>query len=317
MRILITGGMGFIGGNLAVALSNVSDQITLASREALEPPQWLPTAKMIQIDWKDTQSISQMCNGIDVVVHTAGMNAQDCQNNPEDALIFNGHATEKLVKAATNNGVKRFIYLSTAHVYSNPLAGNFTEDSATSNNHPYAISHRIGEEAVLEMQNLNIIEAVVIRLSNVYGKPTHVEANCWDLLINEICRKIFINHEIVLRTNGSQQRDFITMSDTIGVIRRLVHELNFRGIPAILNLGSYSSKSVLEITNLISKRAELMLGFEVPVQRVVKPETPSIQTLRYGSNFKQIFEKEIRNDYEAEIDSLLEYCQNEFNLGLK
>ena len=95
---------------------------------------------------------------VDVVIHTAGMNAQECASDPEQALAFNGTVTADLVSSAVKQGVQKFIYLSTAHVYKEPLVGTISESSQTTNTHPYATSHLAGEIPVLEQ----ILKALVL-----------------------------------------------------------------------------------------------------------------------------------------------------------
>jgi UDP-glucose 4-epimerase len=148
-KILITGGMGYVGGRLAVHLAQAGHQIVLGSRNASSPPVWLPQAEVLQIAWGDAGALEQSCDGVDVVIHAAGMNAQDCAADPAAALGFNGVATARLVAAACRAGVQRFIYLSTAHVYASPLVGAITEETCPRNMHPYATSHIAGEHAVL------------------------------------------------------------------------------------------------------------------------------------------------------------------------
>ena len=149
MRILITGGFGFVGGRLAVHLAQAGHQIVLGSRNASSPPIWLPQAEVVQIVWEDDRTLEHCCDGVDGVIQAAGMNEQDCAAGPVAALDFNGVATARLIEAASRAGVKKFIYLSTAHIYASPLVGTITEETFPRNLHPYATSHLAGEHAVL------------------------------------------------------------------------------------------------------------------------------------------------------------------------
>src|SRR3546814_20189177 len=97
------------------------------------------------------------------------MNAQNCAANPVEALEFNGVATARLVQAAARVGIRRFIYLSTAHVYCAPLTGTITEDTCPRNLHPYATSHLAGENAVLRAVKAGEISGMVLRFLNVLG----------------------------------------------------------------------------------------------------------------------------------------------------
>lgn len=74
--------------------------------------------------------LEQICVGVDAVMHMARMNTQDCAADPVAALDFNALATARLLRAAVRQGVKRFIYISTADVNGNPLNGVITEKPA-------------------------------------------------------------------------------------------------------------------------------------------------------------------------------------------
>lgn len=77
MRILITGGHGYIGGRLAKYLSALDYTIILASRKFYsKSPVWLPEAEMVQVDWNSGNSIMEAVSEVDYVVHSAGSDSQ-------------------------------------------------------------------------------------------------------------------------------------------------------------------------------------------------------------------------------------------------
>jgi UDP-glucose 4-epimerase len=88
MRILITGGFGFVGGRLAVHLAQVGHKIILGTRHSTASPEWLPHAEVAKIAWDDEVALERLCDGVDVIIHAAGMNAQDCATDPVAALAF-------------------------------------------------------------------------------------------------------------------------------------------------------------------------------------------------------------------------------------
>ena len=149
MKVLITGALGYVGGRLARHLAKVGFEVYLGSRKFCPTPDWLDQGSTIIIDWMDESSLLNACKDIDVIVHAAGMNAKECSENPELALKINGFNTERLVKAASEQEVSKFIYLSTAHVYSNNMSGIISEESNVTNLHPYALSKIEGEKATL------------------------------------------------------------------------------------------------------------------------------------------------------------------------
>lgn len=313
MRILITGGMGFVGGRLAAHLQQVGHQIVLGSRNTGSPPNWLFQAEMVQINWKDDLALEQSCKGIDVVIQAAGMNAQDCAANPVAALEFNGLATARLVAAASCAGVQRFIYLSTAHVYASPLVGTITEETCPLNLHPYATSHLAGEHTVLNASERGQIQGIVLRLSNAFGAPMHQGVNCWMLLVNDLCRQAVETRKLVLRTSGLQQRDFVGMTEVCYVAERLA-SCNFATLrSSVFNVGAGVSQSVLEMARLIQRRSHQILGYEPVLQRPGGGANGSHERLTYWAVNLEEMGFNIGVDSTAEIDRLLMFCQSSFN----
>ena len=145
LNILITGGFGFIGGRVSIYLGELGQNIIIGTRKISSTTSFKKKFNKKKVVWNDFTSLKQLCQGIDVIIHTAGMNSQDCANDPVAALEFIGVATTRLVSAALSSGVKKFIYLSTAHIYSSPLVGKISEETYPKNFHPYATSHLAGE----------------------------------------------------------------------------------------------------------------------------------------------------------------------------
>jgi UDP-glucose 4-epimerase len=313
MRILITGGYGFIGGRLAVHLAKVGHQIILGTRHSIALPDWLPQAEMLQIVWDDESLLERACDGMDIIIHAAGMNAQDCNADPVAALAFNGVATARFVAAASRASVKKFIYLSTAHVYASPLAGVITEETCPRNFHPYATSHLAGEQAVLSVHSRGELQGIVLRLSNAFGVPMHKDVNCWMLLVNDLCKQAVQTRKLALQSSGLQYRDFIGLTEVCSVAEKLVDSVQLEQAK-VFNVGAGESQSVLEMAKLIQQRCTEMLGF-----------TPELQYKQSGADElypNLIFRTENLNSLgiswksqtnTEEIDTLLLFCQSSFN----
>ena len=312
MRILITGGFGFIGGRLAVHLSKCGHQIILASRVKRDVPDWLVFAETFHIDWCDESKLREVCSRVDIVIHAAGMNSNDCQADPEVAFEFNGVATARLVRAAVSAEIDTFIYLSTAHVYASPLQGEITEATKLNNPHPYATSHLAGEDAVLKTSERGKTQRVVLRLANIYGAPTHAMANCWMLLVNDLCKQAVTTREILVQSSGLQQRNFLTMSDACVVIEKLLATGSGLNVPAILNVGSRNSETINDMATLIQKRCKEVLGINPIIKHSSDNPKNVASTLNYGTLYSSLFIESILNNKNSEIDSLLEFCRDSF-----
>jgi UDP-glucose 4-epimerase len=313
MRILITGGFGFLGGRLAVHLAQAGHQIILGTRRSIASPVWLIQAEVAKIFWDDEMALDRSCEGVDVIIHAAGMNAQDCAADPVAAMAFNGLATARLVAAASYANVKKFIYLSTAHVYASPLAGVITEETCPQNFHPYASSHLAGEQAVSSKHSRNELQGIVLRLSNAFGAPMHKDVNCWMLLVNDLCRQAVQTRKLILQSSGLQQRDFISLTEVCYLAEKLITHTQLKQ-SNIFNVGAGISESVLAMAQLIQNRCSKVLGF-LPVlqykQSALDERYPTLTYRTENLNTLGISCKSLSNT--VEIDKLLQFCQTTFN----
>ena len=313
MRILITGGLGFIGGRLAIALSKNGHEIYLGTRRNLRPPLWLPGAKIQVIDWESDESLRKSCFGSDVVVHAAGMSAKDCELDPKAAMNFNGNATSKLLEAAISNKVKTFFYISSAHVYSYPLEGVIDENTRPTNPHAYATSHLEGEVHVSKAREKGLINSTILRLANAYGVPAGPEVNCWVLLVNDLCLQAVTARQLKLATSGVNLRNFITLTDVCAVISKLIDDSENQNLPQILNIGNTHSNTVHEMAELIQNRCKDILGFSPNILLNNEDSYEVTNSLDFKSLYPNLFGKLVKNDRNSEIDELLNFCQTAFD----
>ena len=158
-RILIAGGLGYVGGRVAQALV---DQPGVKLRLGLRhppasPPAWFSRVESVPLDLLAGDTLEAACRGMQEVINLAAMNEIHSAADPGQALQVNGAGALKLLQAAQAAGVVRFIQFSTAHVYGTPLAGRITEKSLTRPVHPYAITHRVAEDFVLAARDRGLI----------------------------------------------------------------------------------------------------------------------------------------------------------------
>ena len=312
LNILITGGFGYIGGRLAQILIEQGNDVYLGTRQKSNPPDWLPRANVVQMHWGMVDQLDSVCKHMDIIIHTAGMNAADCTNEPASALEFNGVCTARLLEAAIRQGVRRFIYLSTAHVYSSSLSGVITEKTILTNLHPYATSHRAGEDVVLRANQVGMIEGIVIRLSNSFGRPMHVGTNCWTLLFNDLCRQAVTKRAMILHSTGMQRRDFITLSDVCRAIDHLLQLPKKNLYPSVINIGGEWAPTVWDVAQLIQQQCEVVLNFQPTLSRVACDGEEQDNTFEYRSDLLSQSGFQRSADRTMEIQSLLQFCRISF-----
>ena len=318
MRILITGGLGYLGSRLAHYLDQKGNEVIVASRDH-DKSKNLSKRILIQvIDWKSETSINQACKECDIVIHAAGMNADSCKKDPVAALDFNGVVTAKLIRSALLCKVSKFIYFSTAHVYSECLSGYFDENSCTMNLHPYATTHKVAEDMVLHMTKGRSMLGVVLRLSNVFGSPVHPKVDCWELFVNNICKQAVLTNEIHLKTLGTQYRNFLPMENLCIIVEYFLSSKSFKNIDSstIYNIGSETAKTIYEVALLVKSQAQVFLKQDVSL--VVDNGNNKLisgKPLIYSLD-KILAEDILLVDYfDKEINTLLLFCKNNFHVN--
>lgn len=315
MRVLITGGLGYVGGRVGQMLAaEPAHDIVLGTRLHAEPLRGTPRTRVAHVRWDSLAGLEALCDGVDTIIHAAGSNADKCAADPVGALEFNGLATARLVQAAGRRQVKRFVYLSTAHVYGSPLAGTITEDTPPASLHPYATSHRAGEDAVREMHRRGPMAGVVIRLSNAYGAPASPGANCWTLLVNDLCRQAVSSGRMVLNSSGRQRRDFVPMTSVCRAIAHLAEVPAERLGNGLFNVGGGWSPTVLEMAQYVAGRVEAATGRRPEVRPKPGPaEDGEPLDYRISKLLGTGFEAGDRGTADREIDALIEFCGEHAN----
>ena len=310
MRILVTGAFGFLGGRLSNFLALKGHTVILGTRKDREVPGWIKeNTKVRKIDWGSDSALKRECCNADIVIHAAGMNAKQCQENPSKALDFNGSATERLVKICEEEGVLGIIYLSTVHVYSSSLKGIFSEESQPLNDHPYAATSLIGENAILTKTDKSNLNRLVLRLSNAVGSPMNYDANCWMLLVNDICKQIVTRGKIIIRSPANLIRDFFPVSLLCNTVSEFTKTKNFE--TNLLNVCSSKAITIEKIVDMVCDRSRVVLGYN--------PKVIYESSLRFDcENNLRISNKKLRSlikseiNLNREIDNLLLNCNKWF-----
>ncbi|MBL0954446.1 MAG: SDR family oxidoreductase [Leptospira sp.] len=310
-KVLITGGFGFLGGRIAKHLSNQGFEVFLGSRTIRVVPSGFNNCKSVITNWDDTNQLRDVCSDQDVIIHTAGMSAEDCAKDPIASFEFNCIGTMKLLEACKSNERKKFIYLSTAHVYGSPLVGKLTEDSIPKNNHPYATSHLAGEFGVNYSNAKGDTEGYNLRLSNGFGAPILEDGNCWKLFVNDLCKQAITKRELTIHSNEEQQRDFIPISNLTKTIEMIINQENPLS-QNTFNLGSGISFTLLEMAQKIRSRTNHLFGYSPEIKTNPNVKNSNDHFLEYNIDRLKSFHLSDDLNLEGELDSLLLYCQNHF-----
>lgn len=305
-KILVTGGMGLVGGRVAQALAEQGNEVLLGSRHVQAPPSWLATADVVAMDWLSKDSLISACNGVDAIVHLAAMNDAECLRDPVAALEVNGVNTARLLEAAKTTGVRRFIYFSTAHIYGSPLAGQIDEVTLPRCKHPYATSHRAAEDVVLAASDK--LSSIVLRLSNGFGRPAHAAVNSWMLLVNDLCRQAITQGSLTLRSSGLQRRDFVTLHDVGRAVSHMLNLPDTKVGDGIFNVGGGKSMQVIEMAEMIQSRCSALMGLTPEIIRPAPTPNENNPDLEYKIDKLLASGFALNGNVQEEIDGILTMC---------
>jgi UDP-glucose 4-epimerase len=304
-RVLITGGFGYVGGRLCVELARAPGvRVAVTTRAARPVPPGLPPVDVVQADPLSDADLARACEGADAVVHLVAANEVDSARDPEAALAFTTLSTLKTLRAARAAGVRRFVYLSTAHVYGAPLRGRITEETPPRPVHPYAVTHRAAEDFVRAEHDGGRLEGVVVRLSNAFGAPAWPGVNRWTLLTNDLALQLADAGRLVLKTPGLQPRDFIALGDAAAALAHLLDLPAERLGDGVFNVGG-APMTVIDMARRFALVARRVLGHEVALEHPAPGPGDAAFDLdfRYDRLLATGFRG--RGDVEGELEALL------------
>jgi UDP-glucose 4-epimerase len=307
--VLLVGGFGNLGGRIAAHLGSLEDHhIVLASRKKQNAPDWAKSAQTIQLDLTDPATFSNIPTSVNCIIQLAGTNDVDSAQNPELAHRVTFEGTSALLNNAVDNGIERFIYFSTAHVYGAPMTGNFTEESPTKAVHPYATTHLEAESAVSAAHDRGDLLGIRVRLSNGYGRPMAYEAADWRTLTSDLCRQAVLEKRMEMRTDGLQERNFITKTDIARAVHHLMALPKTDASNGLFNLGGSKSQTLLAIANMIQERAQKKFGVEIPLRRP-EPTTIELQHLDFDIHKLANTGFSLTEDSLGEVDEFLDMIE--------
>jgi len=315
MNILITGGLGYVGGRVANYLKEKEPHvhILLTTRNRNRKlPQWTEKFTVLEMNILEESSITNCLKGkdIDIIIHLAALNEIDSMKDPKLALEVNTKGTYRFLDLAYKKGIKNFIYFSTFHVYGDVSESVITEETPTRPFHPYAITHRAAEDFVNYFKHYYGMKTLIFRLSNGYGYPMHKEVNRWTLVFNDLCKQTVTGGKILLRSSGKQYRDFISLQDVARAVHHFAFIIPDRWGDGLYNLGGNCSMSILEVAQKISD------VYRSKYKKKIKIETKqddgnSIISKSVKYNIEKLVGREftLKGDMFYEIEKTMDLCE--------
>lgn len=217
--ILVTGGSGFIGSHLARKLVSDGHHITIIDNLSSGSPPRFDNVKIAfyNEDIRNTQTITDIVKRerIDTCIHLAAIvSVSRSITNPEETYSINVDGTSSVLEACSKNGVKNFVFASSAAVYGNPRFLPLTENHPLEPLSPYGISKVKGESLVNALDK-QIKNAACLRFFNVYGVGQNLE---YAGVIAKFAERLSNHLPPIIYGDGKQTRDFISINDIVAAI---------------------------------------------------------------------------------------------------
>jgi UDP-glucose 4-epimerase len=256
-RVLITGGAGAVGSNLAdqIVRAGASEIVVLDNfvRGRRENLAWAienGTIELVEGDIRDRAQVAELMRGIDVVFHMAALRITHCAAEPRTALEVMVDGTYNVLEAAIEAGVRKVVAASSASAYG--LAVDFPTTEA---HHPYANDTLYGAAKVfLEglLRSLNAmsdLDYVALRYFNVYGKRMDIHGVYTEVLVRWMDRIENGTPPLILGT-GSQTMDFVNIED---VARATLLAAEADVSDEVFNVASGTETSLLDLAHMLLK----------------------------------------------------------------
>jgi UDP-glucose 4-epimerase len=250
-RILVTGGAGFIGSNLADALIEkghhvlVIDNLSTGKRENINKK-----ADFFELDLTNFKKIKPIFKGIDFVFHVAALPRIPLSiEKPLETNEANVGGTLNVLLASKEAGVKRVIYSSSSSVYGEQSELPMREDMLPHPLNPYGLQKYVGELYSRIFFEIYKLPTVSLRYFNVYGYR-QAEEGTYVTVISIFLRQKEKGMLLTVIGDGKQTRDFTNVSDVVKA-NILAMESEKVGKGEVINIGAGENHSVNEIAELI------------------------------------------------------------------
>ena len=220
-KVLVTGGAGFIGSNLIEALLargchvTCLDNFSTGKEENLETFSGNPHFRLVRGDIRDYATCLELCRDAEIVFHEAALGSVPRSiKDPIQTDEVNIGGFVKMLTAAKNGGVSRFIYASSSSVYGDHPQLPKREECIGKQLSPYAITKRVDELYAENFHALYGIDCIGLRYFNVFGRRQDPEST-YAAVIPRFMQSLLDHKSPVINGDGSYSRDFTYIDNVI------------------------------------------------------------------------------------------------------
>jgi nucleoside-diphosphate-sugar epimerase len=251
MKVLVTGGAGFIGSHLVRKLLDQGDRVVVIDNMSVGSLKNLPVHNNLGVITADILDYTgYLYKGVDVVYHLAGQTRpQTSIQNPEDTNAVNVGGTLKVLMNCQKHNVKRIVFVSTTGLYGDQEQLPTPETAIPNPMSPYALSKLIGEQYCQLFETMYRLQFNVCRPFNVYGSRQSPRG-AYASAVSSFIKCLHEDKTPFITGDGTQSRDFVYVED---VVDQLILMATSEIHSEVFNAGSGESTSINDIYEIIAK----------------------------------------------------------------
>jgi nucleoside-diphosphate-sugar epimerase len=271
MNVLVTGGAGFIGSNLARALVAAGDTVRVLDDFSTGRPHNLDgltgDLEVIEGDVRDPLQVRKAVAGVEIVHHLAALpSVARSVADPRASHDVNVTGTLNVLLESLEAGVRRLVYASSSSVYGDTRVLPKDEELPVSPRSPYAAAKLAGEAYCRAFARVYPLETVCLRFFNVFG-PNQDPASEYAAVVPRFITRMLAGQPAEVTGDGRQTRDFTYVANTVAACR-LAARAGAQAVGEAINVGCGERISVHQLVELVNRR----LGRQVePVFTAARP----------------------------------------------
>ena len=307
MKVLVTGGAGFIGSNLAERLVKDGHEVSIIDNLALGKEENFNEIKEKITFYKKSinNDIKKIISGSEVVFHLAALpRVQFSIHNPIESNNANINGSLNLLKQCSDLGVKRFIFSSSSSVYGDQDSLPLKEDMKPNPMSPYALQKLTIEYYCKLFYDIYGLKTISLRYFNVYG-PKQDKESTYSNLIPKFIGLIQKNEQPKIHGDGSQTRDFTYVNDVVSANVAAMLSDNKKIFGEVFNIGAGNRVSVNEVAEKIVDLLNSKIN-PVHISPVVEPK----DTLADISKAKNLLEWQPKTNIDQGLEKTVYYFKS-------
>lgn len=263
MRVLVTGGAGFIGSNLVehllqhphVSFVRVLDNLATGSKENIAPFFANNKFEFIEGDIRDYDTCVKACNNIDLITHQAALGSVPRSiNDPITSNNVNITGTLNIFAAAKENAIKRVVYAASSSTYGDHPGLPKKEDIIGKPLSPYAITKFVNELYADVFARLYNMEFIGLRYFNIFG-PKQNPAGPYAAVIPLFVQALIDGKAPVINGDGSHSRDFTFVNNAVQANILALLTKNKNAVNQVYNIACGHQTSLVELYNSLKEFA--------------------------------------------------------------